>query len=155
VTADLTQLLDDLVRVETVLWNAVEARLRADHDLTLARFETMRVLDRSGPCRVLDVADTLAIGWSGASKIADRVEAAGHCRRRPNPRDARSSLISLTPRGRTLLRRAEAGVADELRQRLAPALSTSELDGLSRSLSRVRAALRAPARDPDQDEVRA
>ena len=154
-TVDLTQLLDDLVRVETVLWNAVEARLRADHDLTLARFETMRVLDRSGPCRVLEIADTLAIGWSGASKIVDRVEAAGHSRRRPNPQDARSSLISLTPRGRTLLHKAEADVADELRQRLALAIGASELDGLSRSLSRVRAALRERPTASDRDEVRA
>ena len=151
-TADLTQLLDDLVRVETVLWNAVDARLRADHDLTLARFETMRVLGRSGPCRVLDVAEALAIGWSGASKIVDRIEAAGHCRRRPNPDDARSSLIALTPRGRTLWRRAEAGVADELQRHLAPALAASDLAGLGRSLSRVRSALREPS---DQDEARA
>jgi DNA-binding MarR family transcriptional regulator len=44
---------------------------------------------------VRDIAAELAIGWSGASKIVDRVEAGGHCRRRANPEDA--SLTTAKP----------------------------------------------------------
>ena len=121
----------------------MERRRRVDCgdecDLTLARFETMQVIGRSGPCRVLDIAEELAIGWGGASKIVDRVEVAGHCRRRPNPDDARSSLITLTPRGRARLRKARACVATELQQRLASVLTPAQLDDLGRALSQLRA----------------
>ena len=136
--ADLAQTFHDLVRFQTVLWNAVDARLREQCDLTLARFETMQVLSRTGPCRVQDIAEDLAIGWAGASKIVDRVEAAGHCRRRPNPDDARSSLITLTPRGRALLRKATTHFTSVLELRLAAALTTRQLDELSGTLSRLR-----------------
>jgi DNA-binding MarR family transcriptional regulator len=136
--ADLAQTFHDLVRFETTLWNAVDARLRAECDLTLARFETMQVLGRSGPCRVVDIAEELAIGWAGASKIVDRVETAGHCRRHPNPNDARSSLITLTARGRTLLPKANACFTTELQLRLAAAITPTQLDALSRSLSQLR-----------------
>lgn len=140
---DLLQTFHDLVRVETLLWNAVDAALQNDCGLTLARLETMQVIDRSGPCRVLDIAQTLAIGWSGASKIVDRVEAAGHCRRRPNPQDARSSLISLTPRGRALLDKANRRATAELEQRLGASPGATDLADFSRSLSRLHAALRS------------
>jgi DNA-binding MarR family transcriptional regulator len=124
-----------------LLWNAIDTSLRDECDLTLARFETMQVINRSGQCRVLDVAEELAIGWSGASKIVDRVEAAGHCRRRPNPDDARSSLLSLTPRGRALLRTADACVTTELQDRLGTALTRVELRGLQHPLSQLRRSL--------------
>jgi DNA-binding MarR family transcriptional regulator len=136
--ADLARTFHDLVRFETTLWSAVDARLREECQLTLARFETMQVIS-SGPCRVQDIADALVIGWPGASKIVDRVEAAGHCHRRPNPHDARSSLITLTPRGRTLLRKATAAFSAELQLRLGSALTPTQLDDLSRSLSQLRA----------------
>ncbi len=137
--ADLARTFHNLVRVETILWNAVDAQLRKQCDLTLARFETMQVLGRSGPCRVLDIADELAIGWAGASKIVDRVEAAGHCRRRPNPTDARSSLITLTPGGRALLTKATKCVTSELQLRLATKLTPTQLEEFTRSLSHLRA----------------
>ena len=138
--ADLGQTFSNLVRVETILWNGVDRRLREECDLTLARFETMQVISRSEACRVLDIAEALVIGWGGASKIVDRVEAAGHCRRRPNPADARSSLITLTPRGRASLNRATASVTAELQVRLATALTPTQLEDLSCALSRLRTA---------------
>jgi hypothetical protein len=41
-----------LIRFETELWNAVDARLRADCDLPLSRFAPMQVIARHGSCRV-------------------------------------------------------------------------------------------------------
>jgi DNA-binding MarR family transcriptional regulator len=135
---DLAQTFHDLIRVETALWNAVDNRLQDSCGLTLARFETMRVLQQFGPCRVLDVSEHLTISWSAVSKIVDRVAGAGHCRRHPNPADARSSLIALTPLGRSVTTQATAILQDELEQRLATALSPTELDQLGRSLAHLR-----------------
>ena len=139
--ADLARTFHDLVRFETALWNAVDARLREECDLTLARFETMQFVGRSGPCRVRDIAEELGIGWGGVSKIVDRVEAAGHCRRQPNPDDARSSLITLTPLGRALLRDATVHFTAALHIHLAGALTGAQLDELSSTLTQLRHAM--------------
>ena len=95
----LSRHFDNLVRFETELWTAVDQRLRIEHDLPLSRFEPMQIIDRLGSCRVFDIAEALAITVGGTSKLVDRIEAAGHCRRKSNPTDKRSSLIELTPEG--------------------------------------------------------
>ena len=135
---DLLHLFSELVRLETELWSVVDARLRADHDLTLGRFETMRVIARRRPCRVNDVADELVITIGGASKVVDRVEAAGHCRRRGNPDDRRSSFIELTPAGRRMLAAATTTVEDELRKLIGSAVPERALQQLSTTLSTLR-----------------
>src|SRR4051794_31642163 len=111
--ADLPQLFNDLVRYQTVLWNAVDARLRKDSDLTLGRYETMRVIEGRDRCRVYDIADELSVTVGGISKIVDRIEAAGHCRRRANPDDRRSSIVELTPAGKRALAHAKSAYEDE------------------------------------------
>ena len=64
---DFKQLFNELVRFETELWNAVDARLRAEHDLPLHRFEPMQIIDRTPECRVYDIADTLSMTILAAS----------------------------------------------------------------------------------------
>jgi DNA-binding MarR family transcriptional regulator len=140
--ADLPQLYNDLVRFETELWNAVDARLRKDSDLTLARLETMRVIAGHNDCRVFDIADELSVTVGGISKIVDRIEAAGHCRRRANPEDRRSSIIELTPPGRKALTEATVVFEDELELRIGSVLSDSALKQLGAALSKLRAAQR-------------
>ena len=135
---DLKILFSELVRLETELWNSVEARLRADHGITLPFFEFMQVISRRPQCRVQDIAAELNITVGGTSKIVDRIEAAGHCARRANPDDRRSSIVELTPAGRRLLARAAGTVEDELRGRLGAALSDRAAVQLTRTLTRLR-----------------
>jgi DNA-binding MarR family transcriptional regulator len=137
---DLTRLFGELVRLETELWGAVETRLRADHGLPLPHFEFMRVIARTPHCRVQDIATELSITVGGTSKIVDRIEAAGHCARRANPGDRRSSIVELTPAGKRLLARAAGTVEDELRSRLGPALSDRAAVQFTRTLTRLREA---------------
>jgi DNA-binding MarR family transcriptional regulator len=146
--SDLPALFDELIRFEIELWNAVDVRLRADCDVMLSRFEPMRVISRRGPCRVQDIAEDMSITVGGASKLVDRIEAAGHCRRRPNPQDKRSSLIELTPAGSRLLARATATFEDELHTRLGSAVPAASLQQLSTTL----AALRSVGRRADTAE---
>ena len=115
---DLRFLLSELVRLETELWNAVEGRLRADFSVTLPVFEFLQVISRTPACRVQDIAAELRITTGGTSKLVDRIEALGLCRRRSNPDDRRSSLLELTPAGGKLLRAARA-LAHQAQNRLA------------------------------------
>ncbi len=145
--ADLSMMFRDLVRLEIVLWNAVEARLVKECALPLGRFEVLQVIGASGPCRVGDISDELEITWGGTSKIVDRLEASGLCRRRPNPDDKRSSLITVTEPGARLLDKARGLLEDELALRLQGATSARALDAFATALGELKTAVRATARE--------
>jgi MarR family transcriptional regulator, organic hydroperoxide resistance regulator len=138
--SDLRGLFSDIIRFEIELWNAVDARLKSEFDLPLTHFEPMSVIDRLPGCRVYDIASELGITTGGTSKLVDRIEASGYCRRLPNPADRRSSLLELTPAGKRLF--AEAGEAfdDELERRLGAAVPERTLRQFGATLSRLRAA---------------
>jgi DNA-binding MarR family transcriptional regulator len=140
--ADLTVLFSDLIRFETELWNAVDARLRSEHGLQLTWFEPMQVMSKYPACRVYDIKEELSITAGGTSKLIDRIEAAGLCRRRANPDDRRSQIIELTPAGRRLLAEAAKAFEDELHTRLGSVLTGRSLDQFGAMLAKLRAANR-------------
>jgi DNA-binding MarR family transcriptional regulator len=137
---DLLDLFHQLVRFETELWNAVDARLRDDLDLPLSRLEPMQVIARHPSCRVNDIAEELSITIGGTSKLVDRIEAAGYCIRRANPDDGRSSVIELTAAGRRVLAKAAKAFEDELETRIGSAISARSLQQLYSSIIKLRAA---------------
>jgi DNA-binding MarR family transcriptional regulator len=138
--SDLRGLFSDIIRFEIELWNAVDTRLKNEFDLPLTHFEPMSVIDRLPGCRVYDIARELGITTGGTSKLVDRIEANGYCRRLPNPEDRRSSLLELTSAGKRLF--AEAGEAfdDELERRLRTAVPERTLRQFGATLTRLRAA---------------
>jgi len=144
---DLGAVFSDLLRLETELWDAVAARLRSEHDLELSWFEPMQVIARTPDCRVQEIAAALSITVGGTSKLVDRLEAAGWCRRRENPGDARSSCIELTPAGKRLLAAATRTFTTELDARLGQALSERQLRELSSMIAKIREGLRARPAD--------
>jgi len=137
---DLTTLFNELVRLEVETSSAVDARLRAEHGLPLGRFEPMRVIASTPNCRVFEIAEALSLTTGGTSKLVDAIEAAGHCRRRPNPNDRRSSIIELTPAGQRLVGKATKTVEEELERRMRSVLSDRSLRQLTDSLTRLREA---------------
>ncbi len=131
-------LFSDLVRLETELWELIDRRLRRDHDLPLSWFEPLQVIDRVPNCRVADIAEMLRITVGGTSKLVDRIERSGLCRRAPNPDDARSSVLALTPTGRRRLDAAQGSFEDELEVRLGAALTPERLESLASTVQEVR-----------------
>ncbi|SMC96640.1 MarR family winged helix-turn-helix transcriptional regulator [Lentzea albidocapillata] len=143
--ADLRLVFSDLVRFQIELWGAVETRLRAECDLQLTWFEVMRLLDERAGCRVQDLAEEFGITVGGTSKVVDRVEAAGYCRRRANPDDRRSSIVELTASGRRVVAKAAKVFDDELEIRVGSVLPERSLKQLAKTLADLRAAYRASA----------
>ena len=139
-TAELRELFNDLIRFEIELWNAVDARLKGELGLPLSHFEPMSVMDRLPRCRVYDIATELGITTGGTSKLVDRIEASGYCRRLPNPDDRRSSLLELTPEGERVLAAAGAAFDDELQRWLGSALPERTLRQFAATLTRLRTA---------------
>ena len=135
---DLTALFTDLVRLETRLYNVLDARLKAEHDLPLGQFEFLRFIASRGTARVYDLARESAITVGATSKAVDRLEAAGRCRRVANPGDRRSSLVELTPAGTEILAAATPTVDAELNTWLGSVLPAKVLTDLATSLSMLR-----------------
>ena len=137
---DLRQLFSDIIRFEIEIWNAVDARLRSDFDLPLTHYEPMSVIERLRSCRVHDIAAELGITTGGTSKLVDRIEASGYCRRLPNPADRRSSLLELTAEGRRVLEEADVAFDEELQQLLGSAVPERTLRQFAATLTRLRRA---------------
>jgi DNA-binding MarR family transcriptional regulator len=149
---DLTSLFTDLVRLETRLYNVLDARLKAEHNLPLGQFEFLRFLDQQGVARVYDLAHWAAITVGATSKAVDRLEASGRCRRTANPDDRRSSLVTLTPEGKRILAEATPTVDAELQTWVGSVLPAKTLEQLGAMLSMLRQRVEV---DPRTDRVEA
>ena len=90
--ADLPALFADLVRLEIELWDAVEARLRAELGVGLGTAQTLAVVAAVQDCRVHDIVRGLSITVGGASKTVDRLERERP--RRPPAAPERPPLVS-------------------------------------------------------------
>lgn len=138
--SDASRIFNDLVRFEIAVWDAVDARLKSEFNLPMTHYEPMSVIDRVADCRVYDIAVELGITPGGVSKLVDRIEASGYCRRLPNPKDRRSSLVELTPEGERVLAVAAAALDDELEHWLGSVLPERTMRQFGSTLARLRAA---------------
>lgn len=138
--ANLRELFHDIIRFEIELWNAIDARLKREFNLPLAHLEPMMVINRLRRCRVYDIATDLRITTGGTSKLVDRIEASGYCRRLPNPADRRSSLLELTPEGERILESAGAAFDEELQRWLGSPVPERTLRQFAATLARLRTA---------------
>ncbi|MFF4340095.1 MarR family winged helix-turn-helix transcriptional regulator [Kitasatospora sp. NPDC001540] len=138
----VTSTFVDLVRVETRLYNAVNARLRAQRGLGLGQFEFLEIIDRVPGCRVLDLVAEVAITVGAVSKAVDRLVEAGWCERVAHPEDRRSSILRLTPEGEAQLAAARPVVEAETAA-LTASVPPEELARLATTLAALRAELEA------------
>lgn len=140
---DLKVLYHDLVRFETELWAGMDKRLRRDCNLQLTWFEIMQLLGNRSGIRVQDVAAEFVITVGGTSKVVDRIEKAGFCRRIPNPNDRRSALLALTSSGREKLEQAAPVFEDELARIFRATLGDAELQRMAAGLKLLRVSVPA------------
>jgi DNA-binding MarR family transcriptional regulator len=127
-----------LVRTHTRLWEQVQAQMRRDNGLTMARYDVLAHLDMAGGrLGLTELATAILLSQSGLSKLLDRMEAAGLVRRDPDPRDARAAFAAITPRGQSLVRKARDSHHEFLRQTFAAALDDADLADLARIMDRI------------------
>ena len=113
-------------------------------------YDVLATLRRAGPpyrLRPTDFAAALMLTSSGTTKRLDRLEAAGHVTREPDPSDRRGVLIALTPQGRSLIdKAADKHLANE--RHILSGLTAAEqrqLAGLLRKLG-----ITLPPQDKDE-----
>jgi MarR family transcriptional regulator, multiple antibiotic resistance protein MarR len=138
---DLDAVFTALVRAETRLYNAVAERVRTAAGVGAGHFELLRHVRDHPDARVADLASAFAIGVGTTSKIVDRLEKEGWMERRPNPANRRSSLLTLTPAGESVVSRAEPAWQAAIQKILGGAVTPEELTALSLALGALRSDL--------------
>jgi DNA-binding MarR family transcriptional regulator len=123
----------------------VELQLRESHNLLLSWFEPMQVIERTDDCRVANIVIELSISVGGASKLVDRIEAAGFCRRRSDSGDGRSSIIELTSAGRKILAHAGKTFVNTLDTKIGSTISEDALAQFTETIRQFRTGLKVSA----------
>lgn len=78
-------------------------RQQSDAGLTPTQLAALATVARCGPLPVGTLADEEQIGAPTATKIVEKLHAAGYVERTPSPDDRRVTLVSTTPAGDALL----------------------------------------------------
>ena len=133
-----------LIRTHARLWDQLEAQMRRDHGLTIARYDVLAQLDGAGgQLRLNELASSMVLSPSGLSKLLDRMQASELIRRESDPEDARSTFAVITPRGRALVKKARRTHHGVLQQRFGDALDDADIADLTRIMGRLGASVRA------------
>jgi DNA-binding MarR family transcriptional regulator len=133
-----------LIRTHARLWDQLEAQMRRDHGLTIARYDVLAQLDGAGGrLRLSELGSSVVLSPSGLSKLLDRMQTSELVRREPDPQDARSTFAAITPRGRALVKKARRTHHELLQQRFGDALDDGDVADLTRIMERLDASLRA------------
>lgn len=124
-------------RLETAARGLLALSTRASVDLpgnlSLTQLRALAAAETAGPCSLNVLADALLISTSSASRLVDRLVAAGVLDRRTSDANRREVTLQVTPSGRRLLRRHESArraVFAEVLQQLTPAEIKALLRGL-------------------------
>ncbi|MFQ5805356.1 MAG: MarR family winged helix-turn-helix transcriptional regulator [Phycisphaerae bacterium] len=139
--------LHRLVRYSHIFASAVREILEAkllrevtSFPLTVSQFHLLKLMAFNGRHQLGEVADFLGVSPPAATKNVDKLEGLGLVVRRPSKGDRRATLLSVSPKGRRLVRKYE-----ELKvTRLSPVLESfrpEEIEQLSQLLERFALAL--------------
>jgi DNA-binding MarR family transcriptional regulator len=97
--------VSSVMRADQIFMNQADAFLRP-LGLTMARVEVLGILNSFGAAPLGVIGQHMWITPATVTSNVDRLEAAGFCRRRAHPTDARTTLAEITPMGRQVFVRA-------------------------------------------------
>ena len=104
--------LSFLVRQAWLNMRSVMDGALAAHDLSVAQYATLLVLDEQPGASVADVARAVASSRQSANELLAGMQRAGLVERRPHPQDRRTQELRLTDLGRQRLETASPSVHD-------------------------------------------
>jgi DNA-binding MarR family transcriptional regulator len=127
------------LRAHARLVRRLEAELQAEQDLALTDYDVLVQLAQAGErrLRMSELADRLMLSRSGATRLVDRLVAAGLVERVTCDDDRRGQWASLTDAGHERLRRASPTHLRGVGEHFLDRLSADELQGLGRIFTRL------------------
>lgn len=133
-----------LLESATLLRYQVEQHLRAEAGLGYVQFEILASLvDAGGSLTMTALADKLVHSRSGLTHQIDLLKKAGSITRAPNPGDKRSTIVSITDAGRSIVEAVMPGHIAIAREMFLDQLDAHGLDALSSILPSVARKMRS------------
>lgn len=144
-TPDPEDIADAIGEASQVLIGELFAALAAVHpDLNLTHLRVLVALERRGPMRLADIADTLDVTPTTVTRLADRLSGLGLVDRVRQSDDRREVLLTLSSRGAKTV----SAIADRRRELVARHLSLCSASD-QRAALRVLSHLAGPLSRPD------
>src|SRR5215469_8247387 len=106
--------------------------------LSLTAGATLSTLERTGPCRLTELAAQEGVTQPAMTQLVGRLETSGLVERCADPEDGRVVRVQLTDAGRDLIARRRAARAERLSGLLA-GLSRGDQDALAAALPAINA----------------
>jgi DNA-binding MarR family transcriptional regulator len=128
-----------LVRHAWLSLRGVVAEALVQHDLSVAQFASLMLLEQTPGMSVADVARKVSTARQSANEMLTGLERAGLVERRPHPTDRRSQQIFLTAAGQARLDEAIPAVL-AVEARLSEGFTATELAVVKAWLDRMTAA---------------
>jgi len=125
----------------------VVAEALTAHELSVAQFASLMILDREPGLSVADVARKVGSARQSANEMLAGLERAGLIERRPHPTDRRVQQFQLTDAGRERLAAARPTVR-AVEQRLSAGFAPEQLAAVNAWLTRMAAASSAAEEIP-------
>ncbi|UOA27518.1 hypothetical protein DSM107133_02246 [Pseudosulfitobacter sp. DSM 107133] len=144
------QKLYELVWMSRPLMQAVEACVEqglVETDLTVRMRAVLEMLLAHGDLSVPDIAAKLEIKRQYVQLMVNETLASGFTQQRPNPRHKRSSLLTLTDRGRAMIEDITAKEMDVMKQ-IGAGLDDADVLTALRVVQTVTAKLKALTGEP-------
>jgi DNA-binding MarR family transcriptional regulator len=131
-----------LLEAHSALVNALEVRLRAEHNVVLGAVEALIEIAHTdeGSLGVSDLAERIGLSQSRTSRLAIDLEREGLVERQRDAADSRSTRVAVTKAGRDLLLKAAPAYFATIREHLFEGLSEGDVKQLARILGRTRRA---------------
>ena len=110
------------------------------HEISFTEYDVLFNLSRAeGRClRIRDLIPHLLLSQPSVSRLLDRLAARGLVEKTPDPRDARGTIVALTPEGFELFRRVAVIHAESIARRVGGSLDAEELRQLTALCVRLR-----------------
>ena len=126
-----------IMRVQQILLAQIDGML-AQHGLTLARFEVLRLLDftRHKELPLGKIGSRLQVHPTSVTNAIDRLEEQGYVERVAHPTDRRATLAVITVEGRRVVKKATRQLNEQVFTQLP--LTDRQLATLYDTLERVR-----------------
>ncbi len=129
-----------LLQTHAAVTGALDAEMRAAHDLSLSSYEVLMFLADAPDhrLRMAQIADRVLLSRSGLTRLVDRLERQGLLTRRRCESDARGLFAEITPEGRRVFDAARKTHLDGVREMFLKHFSEDELRLLATYWERVR-----------------
>ena len=135
-----------LVEIFDVLLSTLDARMLAEHNISLSAFEALMQITHAeaGAINISDLAEQVRLSPSRVSRVAVELEQRGLVRRQRSGTDSRSTEVAVTAAGRAQLQRAAPTYLSTIRSHLFEGLHQRDVVQLARILERIEATRTRP-----------